>query len=228
MDPLEDPSQSHGSSRASLNYFEKDNIKTGFFEYRFALHDLLDPVQGLPKNSQLEFFTLNFQLKPNELKFNNGEIFKVFNLNPINFFERKLSWGVDLGVQNKPKYCDPTEYGCYLNGFKGRFGFSFNLAGFEDVAVKTMVWGMGSVNARHGNHLVKDKKLYFAPGYELGIHHRFSNTQAIMATFGREYPLGLDYDQFYEVQYRLSFWQKIAISAMIITDNYGAGLNYYY
>lgn len=228
LDQLEDPSQSHGSSRASLNYFEKNDVKTGFFEYRFALHDLLDPAQGLPKNSQLEFFTLNFQLKSNELKFNNGQLFKVFNLNPLNFFERKLSWGVELGVQNKLKYCDPTEYACYLTGIKGRFGYSYNLAGLENADVQTTVWAMGSINGRHSDHLIKEKKIYFAPGYELGFHHRFSNSQAIMATFGREYPLDLDYDQFYDVQYRLSFWQKLAISAMVISDSYGAGLNYYY
>ena len=223
MNSLEDPSNSHGSSRASLSYFEKDKIKWGFFEYRFALHDLLDPTQGLPKNSQLEFFNLKFQLLPNHFKFHEGTLFKVFNLNPLNFFERKLSWGLDVGVQNKMKYCDPSEYGCYLTGLRGRFGYAMHLD-----SEQTTGWLMGSVNARHGNHLLKDKKTYFAPGFEVGLHHRFSNSQAFLATFGREYPLDFDYDQNYEVQYRLSFWQKVAISAMIINDNYGAGLNYYY
>jgi hypothetical protein len=228
LDSLEDPSQSHGSSRASLTYFEKNKIRTGFFEYRFALHDLLDPAQGLPKNSQLEFFTLNFQLKPNELKFQSGQLFKVFNLNPLNFFERKLSWGVELGVQNNSKYCDPTEYACYLTGVKGRFGYSYNLAGLESADLQTTIWAMGSVNARHGNNLLNNKKVYFAPGYELGFHHRFSNSQALLATFGREYPIDYDYDQFYEVQYRVSFRQKLAISAMVVSDTYGAGINYFY
>lgn len=223
MDSVEDPSQSHGSSRASLTHFEKNRIKWGFFEYRFALHDLLDPSQGLPKNSQLEFFNLKFQLLPNEFKFTEGKLFNVFNLNPLNFFERKLSWGMELGVQNKTQYCDPTEYGCYLAGARARAGYSVHL-GSEN----TTSWLMGSANIRHGNHLLKEKKIYFAPGYEIGLHHRFSNSQAILATFAREYPLDLDYDQYYEVQYRMSFWQKVAISAMVINDNYGAGLNYYY
>ncbi len=219
----EDPSQSHGSSRGSLTYFEKNNVKTGFLSYRFALHDFLDSVNGLPRNSQLEILNFNFELKPNDLKLNDITLFKLFNLNPHNFFERDLSWGIELGLQNKPKYCAADEYACYMTGLHFKVGQAFNLG-----SEQTTGWLMASINGRHGNHILKNKKTYFAPGFEIGVHHRFTNSQAFLATFGREYPLGLDFDQNYEVQYRLSFWQKVAISAMIINDNYGAGLNYYY
>lgn len=219
----EDPRESHGSSRASLTYFEKNEVKSGFFNYRFALHDLLDPALGMPKNSQLEFFNLNFQLKPNELKLNDGNFFKVFNLNPLNFFERKLSWGMELGLQNKPQYCDSSEYACYLTGARARFGYSMHLGSDQATG-----WAMAIVNARHGDHLLKEKKLFFAPGYEIGMLYRFSNDHAFIATFGREFPLDLEYEQNYEVQYRLSIWQKAAVSALVINDAYGAGLYYYY
>jgi len=57
---------------------------------------------------------------------------------------------------------------------------------------------------------------------------RFSDTQAVLAEFGREYPLQMDYFQNYDVQYRWTALKDLGISARIINDQYGLGLNYYY
>lgn len=227
---FEDPSRSHGSSRASAYFFQKSNVKSGLFEYRFALHDLLDPSYGLPKNSQLEFFNLSFELLPNDLKLKEGALFRVLNINPINFFETKPSWGVEVGVQNRPQYCAATEYACYLTGmqFKGGYAVSSLPPQIGPKGFEAMAWVMGSVNLRGSSRLSENGDLYLAPGFLLGLHLRFSDTQAVLAEFGREYPLQMDYFQNYDVQYRWTALKDLGISARIINDQYGLGLNYYY
>lgn len=227
---FEDPSQSHGSSRASVYYYQKSDVKSGLFEYRFALHEMLDPTYGLPKNSQLEFFNFSFDLLPNDLKLRDLHLFKVLNINPINFFETKPSWGFDFGLQNRPQYCDPSEYACYLAGTQFRMGYAFSTAppAILNKGLETMVWGMGSASLRHSSHLKIAGDTYLAPGFVLGMSVRLSSNQTFQAEYLKEFPLDMEYFQHYDLQYRWSLTQKFAVNARIINDHYGFGLNYYY
>lgn len=219
------PEGSHGSSRIALAYETKPEIKSGNFEYRFALHDLQDPQFGLPQNSQLEFFNLKFKILPGELRLQEANIFNVLNLNPINFFEKKASWGVELGVQNKENYCDFNDKTCFLSGALFKYGAASNL--FSE---KLTLWGLGTLNLRYGATLL-DSKYYVAPGFEIGLIHRFSESNSFLMRFSREYPIGHnnrpDYDQNYEAEYRHSFYKDINFGLRIKNDYYGV-LAYYY
>lgn len=218
----EQPEGSHGSSRIGLTYREKTQVRSGNFEYRFALHDLQDPQVGLPQNSQLEFFNLNFKIIPGELKFEEMNIFKVFNLNPINFFEKKASWGIELGVQNKRAYCYSDDSDCFLNGALIKYGAAKNI-----LSENFVIWGLGTVNFRYGPTLL-DSKFYVAPGFEIGILHRFSADTSFLARFSREYPLDRAYDQNYETEFRHSFYRDISFGLRIKNDYYGAAAYYYF
>lgn len=221
-DTQQRPDEAHGSSRIGLIYSQKDLVKSGFFQYRFALHDLLDPQYGMPKNSQLEFFNLNFQALPQHLKFQDMNLFKVFNLSPINFFENQASWGFELGIQNKSSYCPPENQDCFLNGFTGKYGRSINVLNENYFA-----WGLLTVNGRYGAKLY-DSKYYLAPGFEFGLLARIGNQTSLLGTFSREYPVDREYNQNYNVEIRQSFYNKIGLSLKIFDDSVGSALYYYY
>lgn len=216
------PELSHGSSRIGLTYQTKSNLESGNFEYRFALHDLQDPVAGLPLNSQLEFFNFNFRILPGELRFKEMNIFKVFNLNPVNFFEKKASWGVELGIQNKSSYCYFSDMDCFLNGALVKYGYAKNFIS-EDL----LLWGLSTANLRYGATLL-NTKYYLATGFEIGILHRFSHNNSLLARFSREYPIDRDYDQFYEAEFRHSPYKDFNFGLRIKNDYYGAAAYFYY
>lgn len=216
------PEGSHGSSRVGLSYHEKNGNKAGNLTYRFALHDLQDPQVGLPQNSQLEFFNFNFRLLPGELKFEDMNIFKVFNLNPVNFFEQKASWGFELGVQNKHSFCSPDVTDCFLYGALAKYGTSRTF-GSENL----VGWGLGTLNLRYGQNL-PDSKLYAAAGFEMGLMYRFSTESSLLTRFAREYPSGRAYDQNYEAELRHSPVQDTSFGLRVRNDEYGVLFYYYY
>ena len=216
------PEGSHGSSRVGLSFQEKTAVKSGYLGYRFALHDLQDPQVGLPQNSQLEFFSFNFRLLPGELKFEDMNIFKVFNLNPVNFFEQKASWGFELGVQNKRNYCALNDTDCFLYGALAKYGTAQTFGSESFVG-----WALGTFNLRHGQTLV-DSKLYAAAGFELGLLYRFTTDVSVLARFGREYPEGRFYDQNYEVALRHSMIRDTSFGLRMRNDEYGVLFYYYY
>ena len=88
-------------------------------------------------------------------------IFKVFNLNPVNFFEKKPTWGFELGVQNKQGFCAVSETDCFLNGALAKYGTARTFGSESLVG-----WGLGTFNLRYGQRL-PDSNLYAAVGFEL-------------------------------------------------------------
>lgn len=220
--PSDQPENSHGSSRIGLIFQEKSTVKSGLLEYRFALHDLLDPQAGLPQNSELEFFNFRFQFFADEMKLQDMNIFKVFNLNPINFFETKPSWGAELGLQNKLNYCANTDDTCFLTGALIKYGYSKNL--FTE---NLILWSMATANLRYGATLL-NSKYYTAPGFEFGLLYRLTENSALLAQFNREYPLERkNYDQNYKVQFRHTPSKNISFGLSIEND-FNKLLAYYY
>ena len=216
------PEGSHGSSRLGLSYQEKNGIKGGNLTYRFALHDLQDPQVGLPQNSQLEFFNFNFRVLPGELKFEEMNIFKVFNLNPVNFFEKKASWGFELGVQNKHGFCPLRETDCFLYGALAKYGTARSF-GSENL----VGWGLGIFNLRYGQNL-PDSDLYAAAGFEFGMLYRFNTESSFLTRFAREYPAGRAYEQNYEVEIRHSPVRDTSFGLRVRNDEHGVLFYYYY
>ncbi len=220
--PSEQPELSHGSSRLSLSYVDDHQIKTGLLSYRFALHNLQDPLIGMPRFSQLEFFNFGFQILPNDLHFREMNLFKVFNLSPRNFFEKKSSWGFELGIQNKIEYCSAFDNDCYLTGFLAKYGSAVHL--FHDDSV---AWALGTANVRYGAQL-QDSKYYFAPGFELGVLYRFTDHNSFLATFAREYPVNRQYQQNYAAEFRRTIFKNLSFGIHFKNDTAGVTGHYFY
>lgn len=220
-DLTDEPTKSHGSSRLGVKTFTKKKDNFTLLSYRFALHDLLDYQVGLPRNSQLEFFNISAKIKAEKINLEEVTFFKVKNLNPINFFESKPSWGAEVGVINKTKSCTEVDR-CYLFGSTIKYGFSKPL--FEGSSL--IYWGMGTLNLRYGEAL-KNSRDYLAPGAELGILYRFSDQQSILANYMREFPYKRSFDHDYSVEYRFSLMDKYQLGFFTKNDYYGILANLY-
>ncbi|MBX7232232.1 MAG: DUF4105 domain-containing protein [Bdellovibrionales bacterium] len=218
----EDPAKSHGSSRWSLLGTEKRNQY--YFGYRFALHDLLDPSYGLPKNSQLEFFNFLFFVNDNKYYLNKFNLFRVFNLNPLNFYDRKFSWGVEIGADRQNKNCRNEIEGCLLYGTKMKAGVS---VGFSTGDIKHYLWGLGVAEARYSSQMEKGYYLW-SPGAEIGLLTRFSEDFSLMASYSKEFPINMNKFETYEVKLRKSFANKWALAAEYENDIKSLGFYYYF
>lgn len=97
------PANSHSPTRLTIaeNYNDKMG-KASRFEFRAALHDLLDPLPGSLPDAQLELAKLSVEVKEQnygnaKFIFDHVSIFNIKNFPEQNFWSSPLSWEVDIG-----------------------------------------------------------------------------------------------------------------------------------
>jgi hypothetical protein len=222
----ERPDLSHGSSRFSINYINhKKDLKDELgVSYRFAIHDLLDNSIGLPENSQLEFFNLEFKKIENEITLYNFNLFKVLNLNPINFYEKKLSWGLKLGSKRFDLNPDKSK-SFHSTGVEAQVGYSFELTHEKRSPVfLTMARGdLGYANKIKNNHYG-----YESIGFQLGLLKRFNNQNALLLTYEKMFPYKLHSYEITEFEFRSSLTINMSIGLGFSNKNLKAIAYYYF
>ncbi|MCK6599350.1 MAG: DUF4105 domain-containing protein [Bdellovibrionaceae bacterium] len=119
LNPEEAPEKAHKAGRIDIGLTSKNQFLLGF---RLAFHDLSDPFIGLPKNSSLEAFKFRLAFDKNEIILKEWDLFKLFQLNPLTELEKKITWGLELGVK-KMDECQ-LDIHCSGVGFKSLFGAS--------------------------------------------------------------------------------------------------------
>lgn len=107
VDPIktrkDSPALSHSPTRLTLaEGYESQQGKYSKFEFRAALHDVLDPAAGSLKEAQLELAKLSFRLQDRsytdpQLIFNHLSIFNIKNYPEQNFWSSPMSWEIDVG-----------------------------------------------------------------------------------------------------------------------------------
>lgn len=115
----EAPHRGHGSARAELRFGSERRLgRYSLLGIRFALHDLLDPQQGYPEGSQIEFAHARGRINWDELtkrhasikrslELEEATVFRVTTLSPLTWMEQKPSWRIDLGASRSPtSNCD--------------------------------------------------------------------------------------------------------------------------
>ncbi|HVK61819.1 MAG TPA: DUF4105 domain-containing protein [Bdellovibrionales bacterium] len=141
-----DPSRSHGSARAMGSFVRNDKHGDAIqIVQRFALHDLLDPQEGLPENAEIEMFSFGFRYWTDEkaLRLENFAFFGVEALQPLDFYSRKLSWRVWLGAD---RVQDPRCDQCLAGMFKGGFGGTAHLFGLDRSIIYLLAEGESSAS----------------------------------------------------------------------------------
>ena len=69
-------------------------------EGRLALHDLADPPAGFSPRTQIEFFKLRLSVadRRRAVRLEEASLVEVTSLNPIERFERRISWKMRVGA----------------------------------------------------------------------------------------------------------------------------------
>lgn len=199
------PDLSHGSSRFSLNYTKLND--TFGASYRFAIHDLLDNSVGMPENSQLEFFNLIFKKYDDKVTLDNFNLFKVLNLNPLNFYEKKLSWGLKLGTRRFDIDAGKVKP-FYSTGIEAQVGYSFELT---KEARPFTLWAMGRFDVGYANKEKNDHYGHGALGYQIGLLKRFNNQHAFLLTYEKMHPYKMVSFERAEFEFRSSLAKDISL-----------------
>ena len=128
----ERPDESHGTSRMESGMGVRDrNYVSGFFNFRFAMHDLLDPAKGQPPLASLNFgeFSFHYNLQKQNfprrspLQFSFVKIFDIGTLNPWTEYHHPLSLQAEIGVKKFDTCLETSKvFGCMTPYFKGGLG----------------------------------------------------------------------------------------------------------
>ena len=95
------PERGHGSMRLGLGAMTSREAGSALLaEGRLALHDLADPPAGFSPRTQIEFFKLRLSAadRPRALRLEEASLVEVTSLNPIDRFERRVSWKMRVGA----------------------------------------------------------------------------------------------------------------------------------
>lgn len=100
----ERPHLSHGSRRLTIGAQAGSDSGRGLIlSYRFALHDLLDPVTGYPDSAQIIFLDTRalWSEETRRLRLEEFNLFEVVTLTPWSRFTRPLSWRLRVGLERE-------------------------------------------------------------------------------------------------------------------------------
>lgn len=182
------PHVGHGSARVGVE--PGYNSSLGAFtelSYRFALHDLLDPLPGYPSYAQIEMMNLQFRtnLSPNQQSFwlDQLELFRVTSLNPITSFDRKLSWRVNFGIT---RFYDGTCNYCIGPSFE--VGGGWTIQPIQSVPLMAFLLGETEASASpafDGSHF----RIGLGPA--AGLRIAFSDRLLSLVEGGYRYEVGM-------------------------------------
>ena len=106
------PERGHGSMRFGLGAMtSREEGSALLVEGRLALHDLADPPAGFSPRTQIEFFKLRLSVadRRRALRLEEASVVEVTSLNPIERFERRISWKLRVGAT---RVVDDGCHGC--------------------------------------------------------------------------------------------------------------------
>ena len=99
--PAGGPERGHGSMRLGLGAIaSREDGSALLAEGRLALHDLADPPAGFSPLTQIEFFKLRLSVadRRRAVRLEDASLVEVTSLNPIDRFERRISWKMRVGA----------------------------------------------------------------------------------------------------------------------------------
>jgi hypothetical protein len=95
------PERGHSSLRLGLGAIaSREDSAAAVLEGRLALHDLTDPPAGFSPRAQIEFLKARLTVagRRRAIRLEDASIVEVTSLNPIDRFERRVSWKMRLGA----------------------------------------------------------------------------------------------------------------------------------
>jgi hypothetical protein len=208
------PAFSHSPTRLTLSENYTDDLGKGTrFEFRAALHDLLDPLPGSLKEAQLEIAKLSFQVQERsyrdpKLLLDQLSIFNIKNFSEQNFWASPTSWEVDVGGKQLRRMTCLDCPAAYVNG---SFGNSLQL-----YHQKILFAFLLNAEIDVQSQFVNNYRLGFGP--KVFTRYKFSdkwlmglNTYYHFNTYEHN-KLGQDYEWWNDLELRHHLSEKISLS----------------
>lgn len=192
--------------------------------FRFALHDLLDPKPGYPEYAQIEFVNTKFRYwtSAKVLELDDFTLFRVTSLSPWTTFTKDLSWRVKMGAWTiRDKSCDH----CVAGAFE--VGGGITLEPWKGVTLFLLTDTEAAVTPKF------DKSwLRLGAGPELNIRLRLIPQVAALFGAGYRYRILTDVHDFYkyfgEIRYAPTTSLSVSAQATAYPDEWESGLSLYY
>ena len=179
------PHLAHKESRFSFGVGHDQKQAFANFELRFAHHDLLDPVKGLPDNFHTEFFRLNFRQNFEDRKFRLEEwrLFQVLSLpDRTRLFAQKA---LSMGGGALRVFDGRCAGECLAGTFDVGMGASFRLLQSPALRFYTIVEGKFDFSSAFVLH-----KGTLGLGPKIGLLWRFTDALAFLSQARIHYVLG--------------------------------------
>ncbi|MCB0411674.1 MAG: hypothetical protein KDD22_04065, partial [Bdellovibrionales bacterium] len=215
----ERPDESHGSARAGLSYgHQSERGEWIEADMRFALHDLLDPQYGYPKNAQIEFFrfTGSYYKDEDKVQLDEMKFFEVKLVSPLERLERSYSWRAQIGFDRSSVDCTDCLAAQLLLQGGGALGFfqdrliTYLLVGgntlfsprFEKNNLRVSPLGTLGVRVRFTENLNFLTHAEYQAHKIYGLSDESSLQAEVRQAFGKNWALGANYkmDQIYAVK----------------------------
>lgn len=220
VDPKEAPHLGHYSRRVGLGMQQYEGQSFTSLQYRFALHELMDPILGQPKYATLEFGDLSIIHRDNKTYLQKFDLIEVMALNPVTEFQTPISLKAKFGWINEASLCD------YCTAFSARVG-----GGLAFELPQGTVFGFIDAKTMHSEHLNDYNLLLLIPN----VHYKlqWSDQQAILFTAEYEYLTNYQWNRMnYAVGYNYyptnNFRIELGINANHDNNDMKLNLYFYY
>jgi hypothetical protein len=129
---LEKPHLAHGSRRLGIGYADsKETADNYLLEYRFSLHDQMDPIVGYPEYAKITFFDLKFSIEQETkaLQVDDWTLFEVLAMSPLSVRNENCDYcrwsGLTAGIGATWEFTDqPLTFGYVGVRATGNYGDS--------------------------------------------------------------------------------------------------------
>ncbi|TCK17917.1 uncharacterized protein DUF4105 [Thiogranum longum] len=99
--PAYQPEQGHRTTRLAVGGGSRNGDSFLSLRFRPAYHDILDPLAGYSRGSQINFLDFRARYTPtdNSLQLDRFTIIDILSLSPRDNFFKPVSWGIDTGIE---------------------------------------------------------------------------------------------------------------------------------
>ncbi|OHD13073.1 MAG: hypothetical protein A2Y41_03915 [Spirochaetes bacterium GWB1_36_13] len=170
---LKYPHLIHNSNRFSI-YFGRNSFQNFFIqpEFRFLFHDLNDSSQGYAVNATIEFmkisgqFLLSEKLLFENFYLNEFKFLKMLNYNDFSFYQKKISWGFDIGASRILDKRTDLKYGTFAPETALYFGLSKIF--FQNQDSSFLFFCFIRLDSSYSNYFINNK-VALGTGPEIGL-----------------------------------------------------------
>lgn len=178
--PLDMPHLGHGSRKIGLGFEgTKDSADLYHFQYKYALHDQLDPVLGYPEYAHITFWDVqaSYHTLAKKIELEDWTLVEVISTSPVRDFAKSMSWRLKVGIERvRNENCDF----CHFGGISGGGGYTFQMS---EVPNFSSYLGLRGALMYSNDY---SKKLYYGVGPNIRLRARWSEKlTALLETWVR-------------------------------------------